>query len=761
MYINCLSPELEETLAYENANDIIHLEISDAAMLKAYFTEKVVKTLLDRQKMLVVIPDRMDSSIPSKILSNQNLAHLSTTVSTQGLGAQSVVRMKSLANLTEIPLLRQEYQHLLLKYKETSLKIHNTLSTISKRNIKSPSFKEMLLSIKPRPKANLPESLIEEIADMNLNNHVIKAIVKLQRDYKPRFVYMDDTTLLDASCIEDENSLVLARSSVEEIKQKVNSALLGLEEELYLMKRVIVYELEDEIAQWTKIKEELQTVFLENELDNYPSSFKDKGLPLINQLKGRKYLKFSLTVIPEIGWGQVSNVLSIISAIIDQATNSIDIYFEEYVRKLSPFNTSNKLLDDYIADAIQSLKEINQCKYIGDQAPVQFLQVDSLLKTLKSAHQRISLNHRALSDADYINFRIQVKELNMSQSLLEGLYHLQNEDWSGLIEFYGQRSHLMQGYDANMTRLSDWYEELASTQNLLKHTSHKEVHNRWHRIRDEALTDIRNTKWGNYSSVFESKEEVPDLAANVKELQGWGQCFFPIMIVQESQMKTMLQTTGFEFDQVFFMDQKDISLSDLKLFTEKDVNITIASTYSVDMSQVSEYYSLISNYISNTLISHSTKLAKLEKSDRYKYSLLLANNLLSSSEAVNIYKLGSKVIITTLDPLLNKRIDQSSQIESHNILYHTTQEPSHLVETFIHYDDITILLENDLLNDHNGMSTLWQHEVIKQLKNAGITIRNVFTHELYQDLNGTISQLVRNIMPAKLELKERKEALVV
>lgn len=766
MYINSLSPELDEMLAYDNTNDIVQMEISDATMLKEYFTEKVVKMLLDKQRLLVVTPDSMDPAIPAKILSQSNLAHFTNICDASGQSPDILERVRSLTQLVEIPLLRQEYQHIILKHKELTNKIHNTLLSINKRSVKSPSFKEMLLGIKPRPKSDIPESLIEEISDININPRILKNINKLQAELQPRFIYMDTCVKMNPSCIEDKEALSLARFELADIKQEVSNALLGIERELFLMKRIISYELEDELTAWAKIKEELQNVFLENELDNYHSSFEENGVPIIEKFHGFKYLKLSVHIVPEMGWGQVSNILGVVNAVIDQAKLSTDTYFAEYVRKLSPFNTNNEELDAYINESIEALKRVNNCKYIDYKSPIQFLQVDALLNTLRSVSNEVNLCESGLTDTDYINFKRYVADLNISQNIINGLYNLKNESWSDVISFYGQRSHLMVNYSSNMNQLQDWYEELKSNSDLLRHTTHKEVHNRWCTARKEAITTLRNKQWDTFQYIIEGKGEALSAAEILKSIGSNIQDFFPVTVVSESDLNRVLSNSNYTFDDVFYLDHKRINSKGVISCLNRNVKVTCASTYTVDLSDLTDQYSVISNFNADTRIANNIQLNELEKSDRYKQALSLANNLITQVKSVSIYKMGSRVIITTLSPLLNKRINKLAKISINNVLYNETKEISHIVETLLHYDNIVLLIENDLLNDHNGMSTLWQHTVLRQLEGAGVNIFNLYTHELYQDLNGSINRLIAQVVPnskvakQSVELKEEQVALL-
>jgi len=491
MYINHLPPVLEEILQDEQTNDIVHLEISDADMLKDYFIEKTIRGLVDKKRILVVVPDRMDISIPTKILTNNQLAHYSATYPQGNIPALISDKLRSLGDLKPIPLLRQEYQHILLKYQELSHKIHDTLLSINKAGIKSPSFKEMLLSIKPRPAADIPTSVVEKISEVNLNEDSISSIRSLQKLLQKRFVYIDSCAHMTDACIEDAEALKLAQQEISLIKTDLNQVIIDLERELFLMKRVINYELEEELSSWLQIKEELQNALLENELDNRHSSFEDRCLPILKKLSGYKYLKLSINVIPEMGWGQVSNILEVITAVMDSAKTSIDIYFEEYVRKLSLYNTSNEHIDASVREALAIIRRVNNCKYLDHQCKDTYLQVDALVSDLKSAYQKTLLCASALDDEAYMVFKMEAKSLNIDSDLMRALYQLDSEDWSRLIEFYGQRSHLINNYNANMGQIENWSNDLKATHQLIKHTVQKEIHNKWCAVR-RSLGDLSN-----------------------------------------------------------------------------------------------------------------------------------------------------------------------------------------------------------------------------------------------------------------------------
>lgn len=763
MFLNCLPPVLEEMLAHEQENEMVHLEISNPDMLKAFFAEKVVQALLQKQRMLVVVPDRMDDSVPSKILTKYNLGHYSVTYNTSTQAHTRLSeRMVMLAKLKEIPLLRQEFNHSVLKYKEIKHKIHETLLSITRSSVKNPSFKEMLLSIKPRPKAPIAASVIEAIAGININPDMIERIKSLQEAFKDRFMYIDESGGITKACLEDTTALTFALKDLTTLSTRVEEISINIEHELYLMKRVISYELEEELAQWLKIKEELQNAFLEYELDNLPSSFEEKGMTIINRLGGCKYLKFNLNIVPEIGWGQVPEILNIITAIMEGAGNSIDIYFEEYIRKLSPFNTQNELLDRYIEEGIDILKLISSSKYIEHQCSNKFLQVDALLEALHKARRKLILAVTTLKDKEYIDFLQMQLQLNFNDKVMHNLSYLSNEDWSQIIEFYGNRSHLTNNYHANMSRLDDWYNELVQAHQLLRHNAHKEIHNRWCHQRSQAMTAMKNSHWDIYQRIFESDEDADlSLKKVVEDIGELLQDFFPVIVVKETDFKNLMKLKILKFDVACYFDPKDISIADLKMLQAEKIQPSIVSTHSLDTAELSQNFDVLSNFSGDSLTNQPVKLQQLEKTDRYKYAVSIACTLNTLVRPVNIYKVGEQVIISTVDQMLDRRISKALKVSSKNILFSATTDMAHLVEVFIHYDQLHLITENNMLNDQKGLSALWQRSVIDFMEKSGVVIHNVFTCELYQNIPQTIAQLIGDIQVIIKDESDHKVALSI
>lgn len=760
MYINIQSPVLEEMLVYDHQNDIVHLEISDANTLKEYFAEKVIQSLMDRKRLLVVIPDTMDPSVPSKILTNYQLAHFSAVWSTvEGIDISE--RIRTLKKLTPIPLIRQEYEHVLLRFKELNNKIYQTLQSITKGNIKRPAFKDMLLSIKPRPKTNISESVIDAISSIDLNAKVLDQLDALQKKYQANFVFMDSSSSLTKAYLEDQSSFQFAKDELSFLHLEISQSILNIEKELFLMKRVIAYELEEEIGHWSKVTEELQEVYLENEIDNQYSSFEETACPIIDKLRGLKYLKFSLPIVPEKGWGQVSDILNVIHAIIDSAKSSSNIYFNDYVHRLSPFNTANKILDQHIDQGIKTLKKINNSKYIDFSCNTNFLQVDTLLSSLKEAQKKSFLCTQLLANNEYVEFKKAVKQLNIEQTVLESLYSLNDENWRDILEFYGQRSHLIESYNSNMTRLEEWTTALHSTHQVIKHTCRKELHNRWCVIREQAINKIRNNNWEKYKEVFDSSDHRSDFNQMSTFLGDSLFDFFPITIIRSSELKGQLQSNECSMENVFYLDPKDVDEQDITLLKNRSCNITIASTYSIDLSMISKSYDIVSNYCSESRIVYGVPLDQLDKTERYKFALSLSTGILSVKSGLNIYKIGDQVVMSLLNPLLDCRVQKELDLLEQNILFSKTSELAHLIETLIHYDNVCLLTENNLLNDQNGSTSLWQRNVIHQLEECGVKILNLNTHDLYNDLYGNISKLIDSIKSPASELIQTNKTLVV
>ena len=754
---------LEDSMTYEQEQDILHLEISDQDLLKCYFAERVVHSLLEKERMLVVVPDRMDENVPTKILAKYNLAHYSIAyTSSDDLRPQIAERMEMLSKLKEIPLLRQEYSHSLLKYKEVHHKLKDSLHSITKGTVKSPSFKEMLLSTNPRPEARIPESVLETISEININKTIIKQIRKFQSRFDRRFTFMDASSGLSEACLEDNEALKFAKAEISELAAAITELTVEIEHELYTKKRVIADELEEEIAAWLRLKDELQHAFLEYELDNYPTSFEDKGMAVISKFSGFKYLKLSSNVTPEFGWGQVPRILDKVTAIIANARQSVDRYFGDYLRKLSPYNTANEQLDAWIKKGTELLTRINNSKYLTFKGASKFLQLDALLDELRRVRQQLEYARNAIFDKAYINFIKNRKELSLTGTLMNNLAYCADADWARIIEFYGHQSHLNKNYNANMSRLSEWFQELEQAHQLLRHTSNKEAHNRWCHQRSQSLTAMRNSNWELYQRIFESDESVESsLNEIIDQLGDLLQDFFPIMIVKESDLKKLMDDHPLKFETSIFLDPKKVQVDEVSALLEKKIKLTIASTHSLRIADLGDDMNVLSFYSSESVMGKANALTALDKTSRYKYALSLAATLNSIARPLHIYKIGDQVIINCTDQLLNKRLCAELNISTNHILFTATTDIGDLVEILIHYDNLHLITENGLLNDEKPLSALWQKRIMRHLMDSGIMIHNVYTYELYQDLEGALRKSLKGITLSQEELKEEDVVMTV
>jgi len=293
-----------------------------------------------------------------------------------------------------------------------------------------------------------------------------------------------------------------------------------------------------------------------------------------------------------------------------------------------------------------------------------------------------------------------------------------------------------------MGQIENWSNDLKATHQLIKHTVQKEIHNKWCAVRNQAMSSMKNDHWETYRTLFESNEEGPTLAGFIEEVGEVALDFFPILVVNESNIKKALKEDGLKLDQVFYLDPRDIDPSDVELFIKQEMNVVIATTQTLDLSLIQASHAVISNYCSLRRISNNPPLSEVDSTERYQQAVALSSAILSSADAVNVYKRGESVIISTLSPLLEEYFIKGANMEPQHILFKGTCEVADVVETLLHHDTLSLLTENNLLNDRKGLSTLWQSDVLRQCQNAGITLSNVYTHELYHDLQGTISRLV-------------------
>lgn len=739
MYTVTLPPVLEDILARPEMEDALLLEIKDVDLLKSFFSEYVMSSLLSKKKVLVILPDSTTLPNEDVLLGGVGLSALCAVLDEKGNIDNCVHRIKDLLSAQEIPMLRQEYQHLLLKKEEVATKIHDTLVAINKSSVMRPSFKKMLLSIKMRPRKSISESLIEEIVSMRISPQALDTVRQLQQSYEERFSFMMNSLLLSSAYLEDDEALLLARDHINELLQKASGSLHLLEKELWLKKRVIAYELEEEIAHWTSISEKLQAALLDHDHDSYPSSFAEKGMPLIQQYDGCRYLRLHAAILPEVGWGQVPDLISTVSSIIERSQNEIEGYFDEYLKKLSPFHTGQARLDKAIHEASEVIKEIHLSKYLESSCQTNHLQVGTLLTELRGLVNMLDLAQKALFDEKYVLHKKLAKELDINDHLLLGLYQINQEDWAGIIEFYGQRSHLMAIYNANMSKLSERFDDLRQIQDLIRHTTHKEIHNRWYRTQREVLGTIKNEKWEIYKAICDE---------NAQELQGHISTtlseelstLFPIQVIQLSDYRRHSHNLA-EFDTAIFLDHKRIEQEDIDHIIKSDRQVILASSYTIDTSDLKSSISTLSHFVSESLDIKDQKLVSLDSAERYKSALALSCNIAGLARPLNIYKKAGKVLLISADDYFNHRIVKLFNLDTQHILYQGTKDPASIVETLIHHDDVHFIIENGLINDLIGHTPLWQQKVIEQAMKLGIKVHSMHTADLYHNMRSALLSL--------------------
>ena len=233
------------------------------------------------------------------------------------------------------------------------------------------------------------------------------------------------------------------------------------------------------------------------------------------------------------------------------------------------------------------------------------------------------------------------------------------------------------------------------------------------------------------------------------------------MIVKERDLKKLLDEHPLKFETSIFLDPKRIQVDEVSTILEKKIKLTIASTHSLRIADLGDDLNILSFYSSESVMGKAKALTSLDKTSRYKYALSLAATLNSIARPLHIYKIGDQVIINCTDHLLDKRFRTELNISTNHILFTATSEIGDLVEVLIHYDNLHLITENGLLNDEKPMSALWQKRIMRQLIDSGITLHNVYTDELYQDLEAGLRKRLEGITMSQEELKEEDVVMTV
>jgi len=295
-------------------------------------------------------------------------------------------------------------------------------------------------------------------------------------------------------------------------------------------------------------------------------------------------------------------------------------------------------------------------------------------------------------------------------------------------------------YTGHMSKLQERYKDLQVTQDLIRHTTHKEIHNRWHKVQREVLGKVKNENWDLYKSLCDEKVDQLNDQNITEDLRAELRSLFPVQVISISDKRRHPEIAK-QFDQVIMLDHKHLEKDDIASLDLDTTEIVLASTYTMHNPELLSVSDMLSHYISDHLTVDEAKLTELESGDRYKAALGLSNNIINLSRPINIYKIGDQVICTSADNYFNDRINKLLRVDTQHVLYHATKNPAHLIETLIHYDKVHFIIENGLINDQTGNAPAWQQRVIQQLRGAGIKVHAVYTTDLYQNMNNVLDHL--------------------
>ena len=252
-------------------------------------------------------------------------------------------------------------------------------------------------------------------------------------------------------------------------------------------------------------------------------------------------------------------------------------------------------------------------------------------------------------------------------------------------------------YDNVIHKLPELFDHLKNIQEKEVQLNLKEVHNIWSRKRDKAITDLKNGQWELYKSIW--NDGVSDLStydllnANASAFTS----FSPLIVVHESELMQLLSMKIDVADEVLFLDSHELSMKILKQTQAIISNITIATSYDINMSEGSSANLNVQSYYSSDLkMPNQSVLGVDPGSDRYHLILPLAAALSDIMKSVTIYRIAGEVILSFVDSQLNQLIEAEMGLQTQDIIYRDSNEISALVEVLMLDEKISIITENGL-----------------------------------------------------------------
>ncbi len=739
MYVTPLSPQIEGSLASIETFRIKYLQMLDAAILADFLQEKLVQGLLDKQKLLVVLPEDISVDITSSILSAHDLDALCLPMKFGIIDDTQINRLRLLKDIKLRPSPHSALSLNLGLIRDTLEQIKGIIQAAYTQNSDE-------LSI-----ANIVNGIIEKwqklstinqlaLSRLKIDSQNLSSIDALEKLYDPHFRVLDNAVKLNPSIFSSVHGTQEALLKLRELKASISPTLRELNETLGQKKKEIKRQFLAECRKWEKTVSDIQHLYKAYQLgDN--RSFVEMVSPLLYHHSTDQYVKPDIVINNTLNWGQTKDVLDKINAVIGTPQARIDEEYHKYYLRLTPYNSTLPMLNTIVEKSAELLATLNATHFFKVQLPTRFFQIFDVEAKLKQALELCTLGEMALSNKSYCQYRVICQELNVDQEIIDQLSEASDYSWREIIDNCFLQIKLE---DFFPSRLSELPKLIYAYEQALKNNTEialTEVTYRWSHIRELATSSLKNENWDLFQQLFENQSRPIELDELVSDEAMFLSSYFPIWTLKESDLHHLAPNFDL-FDEVIFLNTREWSQTAVDLMVGTELNITIATTH--------EYPRLPegTKRIFSTEVQYDplSPLQQLNRTERYREGLSLASMLIDTANSFSVYQWRNVCVLSFMGSRFNKTFEANYEADGLNGMYKDSTDIADLVEALIiENTDVVFLLPEGLLNIMDLNSLEYQLFVIDRCKKADIAMISIGLEDLYFHRESTIENVALNI----------------
>lgn len=750
MYLSPLSPLLDEMLQNRQNDAISYLHTAEASALKKVFLDKIAKSLIHKERTLIVIPDAMSATVPAKLLSQHKLAHYTLHLTgKEKVSAQQIERLKRLYQLQKVQLESASYKAISQKYNHLHKKVSEALDSINLPSDKGPNLKSMILDKVDKPHNYIAPRIQRLQAALSIDHEHLAYIHRMQQCHQRHYDFMDAAGILSAKAFQDHDHLAKAQEEIKDLQKALSEAKIQIDLHLEAARTEFKNKIEEESALLLRVREELKLAIFEHEVGEMSQSFEEVYQDAVAPIQQLQFLKLHFRRQQTLNWGEAPLLIEAINLLTASLETRIDEVYTNFIKRLTPFNIELPALSDQLERIQSILRAISNSQFLNLKTPKRYLQVADMIEHINDAEGSLRLADACLMDAGYCRYRELAGKALLTDELRLSLTGLQESNWSDVIKYHASQKQIKGLLSDHINGLPEWLDELRKTAQQLRKINLQEIHNRWCKIREHSIAQIKNEYWETYQSIWNNADADITTLQLYKELGSRLLAFCPIAVTHESEAKKVLSADRTSFDKVIFLEVKELEDKLLKSFNNKKREISIISSYNIDIKDISS--KIRKRYSSDMTLPNKPIKSYTRSTEKYRQALSIAGHLVDLVESSSIFKWKGQVVVSIVNHKLNDKILEHLDVKPQQFLYRSTVEIGHIVEALMTNSRVVLIGENQLINDQRTNDILWQQHLLNELKKVDIHLLSVSTLDLYKNKHKALEQL-------RLKLDRRVES---